>query len=97
MARLERTGPAIRAVLAELDPAACSEFEWEFRIALAETDLADDFDLGRLNAVLDRWLGIAYLRLHPPTAAERAVVEQVRRGDFTGLRTRTAAGEWVKH
>lgn len=45
--RLERPGPSIRAVLAELDPAACTEFEAEFRIALAETDVADDFDLPR--------------------------------------------------
>ncbi len=55
--KIERSGPAIRAVLAELSPAECEEFETEFRQALAHADA--DFDLGRVDAVLDRWWGIA--------------------------------------
>lgn len=81
--RVERSGPAIRAALAEASPDELPEFEAEFRIALAEAD--DDFDLSRVTAVLDRWWGRAHLRLNPPTPEERAVVEQVARGDFRGL------------
>ncbi len=66
---VERTGPSIRAVLAEHAADRCAEFEAEFRIALAEAD--DDFDLGRVQAVIDKWWPIAYSVLHPPTAEER--------------------------
>ncbi|MCV7256843.1 hypothetical protein H7J86_32175 [Mycobacterium hackensackense] len=51
--RVERSGPAIRAALAEASPDELPEFEAEFRIALAEAD--DDFDLSHVTAVLDRW------------------------------------------
>ncbi|AGB27141.1 hypothetical protein Mycsm_07042 (plasmid) [Mycobacterium sp. JS623] len=61
--RVERSGPAIRAALAEASPDELPEFEAEFRIALAEAD--DDFDLSRVTAVLDRWWGRAHLRLNP--------------------------------
>jgi hypothetical protein len=81
--RVERSGPAIRAALAEASPGELPEFEAEFRIALAETD--DDFDLSRVTAVLDRWWGRAHLRLNPLTPEETAVIEQVARGDFRGL------------
>lgn len=84
-ALLPRNGPAIRAALAKAAPDELPEFEAEFRIALAETD--NDFDLARMNRVLDRWLGRLHLRLKPPTEAEKAVVAQVARGDFHGLRT----------
>lgn len=86
----ERTGPAIRAVLAELAPDDLAEFEAEFRRALAETD--DDFDLQRVNAVIDKWWGVAHLRLHPPTPEERAIVARVAEGDFSGLYAQTADG-----
>lgn len=81
--RVERSGPAIRAALAEASPDELADFEAEFRIALAEAD--DDFDLSRVTAVLDRWWGRAHLRLNPPTPEETAVIEQVARGDFGGL------------
>lgn len=92
--RLERSGPAIRAVLAELAPEDLVEFEAEFRCALAEAD--DDFDLTRLDAVINKWWGRAHLRMHPPTADERAAVARVAAGDDAGMHTRTAAGHWAE-
>lgn len=90
---LERTGPAIRAVLAEHAPEDLPEFEAEFRIALAETD--EDFDLTRVDAVITTWWGRAHLRLHPPTDAERDAVARATAGDNSGLLTRT--GTWTRH
>jgi hypothetical protein len=78
--RVERNGPAIRAALAEAAPDELPEFEAEFRIALAEAD--DDFDLSRVDAVLDRWWARAHLRLNPPTPAEKELIEKAARGDF---------------
>ncbi|MFW0154072.1 DUF6247 family protein [Mycobacterium sp. smrl_JER01] len=91
---LERTGPAIRAVLAEHAPEDLVEFEAEFRIALAEAD--DDLDLRRVEAVITKWWGRAHLRLHPPTDAERDAVARAAAGDTAGLLTRTDAG-WKRH
>ncbi len=82
---VERSGPAIRDALAAAAPDELPEFEAQFRIALAETD--DDFDLSRVERVLNRWWGVAHLRLNPPTEDERAVIDQVGRGDFAGLAT----------
>ena len=50
--KIERSGPAIRAVLTELAPAECEGFEAEFRQAQAFADA--DFDLCYIDAVLDR-------------------------------------------
>ena len=80
---VERTGPSIRAVLAEHAPERCVEFEAEFRIALAEAD--EDFDLERVQAVLDKWWPITYSVVHPPTEVERALVARFRAGNDTGL------------
>ena len=52
MVLLERSGPVIRAVLAELAPDDLADFEAEFRCALAEAD--DDFDLSRVNEVINK-------------------------------------------
>ncbi|GAA4385914.1 DUF6247 family protein [Tsukamurella soli] len=82
---LERTGPSIRAVLADVAPDDLPEFEAEFRTALAEAD--DDFDLSRVDAVINRWWGRAHLRLHPPTDAEQAAVARVETGDDSGIHT----------
>jgi hypothetical protein len=91
---VERTGPSIHAVLAEHAPERCVEFEAEFRIALAEAD--DDFDLSRVQAVINRWWPVAYSRLHPRTEEERAAVARFRAGDDNGLYTKTATGQWVE-
>lgn len=90
---LTRTGPAIRAALAELAPEELPEFEAEFRIALAEAD--DNFDLDPVQAVITKWWGVAHLRKHPPTEEERAAVARARAGDTTGLLTRTTDGQWA--
>jgi len=81
--RVERSGPAIRAALAEAAPDELPEFEAEFRIALAEAD--EDFDLSRVDVVLDRWWARAHLRLNPPTPAEKELIEKAARGDFRGI------------
>lgn len=91
---VDRTGPSIRAVLARQAPEQCAEFEAEFRIALAEAD--DDFDLGRAQAVIDKWWPIAYSRLHPPTEEERQLVARVHAADYTGLSTRDNDGNWAR-
>lgn len=80
---VQRTGPSIRSVLADNAPERCVEFEAEFRIALAEAD--DDFDLSRVQAVIDTWWPRAYSTLHPPTEDERARVARFRAGDDAGL------------
>lgn len=85
---VQRTGPSIRAALASASPDELPDFEAEFRIALAEVD--DTFDLTAVNQVLNRWWGRAHLRLNPPTAEERTVIDQVARGDFHGLHTSPA-------
>ncbi len=91
--KIERSGPAIRAVLAELSPAECEEFEAEFRQALAHADA--DFDLGRVDAVLDRWWGIAAMGASPLTEQERELVVQARAGVDTGWYVRENDG-WVQ-
>ncbi|TKV35321.1 DUF6247 family protein [Mycobacteroides abscessus] len=89
---LPRSGTAIRAVLAELAPDELPEFEAEFRCALAAAD--DDFDLEPVLAVIGRWWGRAHLRLYPATVEERAAVDRVRAGDFSGMQARDADGQW---
>lgn len=78
--RVDRTGPSIRAALASASPDELPDFEAEFHIALAEAD--DDFDTSRIDQVLNRWWGVAHLRLNPPTAEEMAAVAQIATGDF---------------
>ncbi|KXO99079.1 hypothetical protein AXK58_24300 [Tsukamurella tyrosinosolvens] len=92
--RVERTGPAIRDALRTAAPDELPDFDAEFRIALAEAD--DDFDTARIDRVLNRWWAVAHLRLNPPTAEERELVERVAAGDLTGTLTRVN-GQRVRH
>jgi hypothetical protein len=80
---VQRSGPAIRAALATAAPHELPEFEAELRIALAEAD--EDLDLARVDHILNRWWGLAHLRLNPPTPEEKSVIAQVARGDFHNL------------
>ncbi|RAV04349.1 MULTISPECIES: DUF6247 family protein [Mycolicibacter] len=80
--QVQRSGPAIRAALAEYAPDDLVDFEGEFRTALAAAD--EDFDLARVEAVIDRWWGRVHLRIHPPTDEERAAVARVAAGDEPG-------------
>lgn len=84
--KIERTGPAIRAALAEAAPEQCVRFEAEFRQALARA--GTDFDLSPIERVLDRWWGIAAVRANPLSDAEREQVARARAGDDTG---------WIVH
>lgn len=84
--KIERSGPAIRAVLAELSPDECARFEGEFQEASERA--GQTFDLAPLSAVLDRWWGIAAIRSNPLSEAERDQVARARSGDETG---------WIVH
>lgn len=84
--RVQRSGPAIRMALAEFSPAECEQFEAEFRQAI--THAHEDFDLASVNAVLDRWWGIAAIRSNPLTAHEHELLARARAGDDSGWVTR---------
>lgn len=84
--KVERSGPAIRAALAEAAPEECAQFETAFHQAVAAA--GKTFDLGEVEAVLDRWWGIAAIRANPLTEAERHQVARARAGDDTG---------WIVH
>ena len=90
--RIERSGPSIRAALAETSPRECAEFEAEFQQALAAA--VTSYDLVPLDGVLDRWWGIAVIRAHPLSGDEQAQLARVRAGDLSGLLTRDPAGRW---
>lgn len=91
---IERSGPAIRAALAAHAPDECPQFETEFQQA---TQLAGQtFDLAPLEALLDRWWGIAAIRANPLTEQEQSQVARAKAGDFTGLLTRDEQGNWVQ-
>ena len=90
---VQRSGPAIRAALAEHSPKECSRFEADLRDALARASA--DLDLARVDAVLTRWHARATIVANPLTPEEQALVQRARAGDFTGLRTRDERGTWT--
>lgn len=92
--KIERSGPAIRAALAEFAPDECALFETEFQRAMARA--SESFELAPLDAVLDQWWGIAAIRANPLSEEERAQVERAKTGDFTGLLARDEHGNWVQ-
>ena len=92
--KIERSGPAVRAALAEASPEECVQFEAEFAAALAQASA--EMDLAPADEVLDRWWGIAVIRANPLTEAEREQVTRARGGDLSGLWERDAAGDWVQ-
>jgi hypothetical protein len=92
--KIERSGPAIRAALAELSADECTQFGAEFRQALGHA--AETFDLAPVDAVLDRWWGIAAIRANPLSEHEQAQVDQAHTGDVTGLLARDEQGNWVR-
>jgi len=79
---VERSAPAILQVLRDVAPAEASQFEDEFRDALQQA--AAVFDLSPVNRVVNRWWGVAHLRLNPPTAEERDSVRRLRAGEDVG-------------
>lgn len=92
--KIERSGPAIRATLAEVSPSECARFEHELAAALERATA--ELDLAPADEVLDRWWGIAAIRANPLDADERARLARARAGDFTGLWERDEVGNWVQ-
>ena len=78
-----RSGPEIRAALAEYAPAELATFEREFHQAL--TDAAASYDTGPVDQVLTRWWQVAVSRSVQLSEAEEDQLDRVRAGDFTGL------------
>ena len=91
--RVKRSGPSIRAALAEThSPAECEVFRAEFADALAVAGRT--YDLVPLEALLDRWWGIAVMRINPLSPAEQDQLARARAGDFAGLREHDRDGNW---
>jgi len=84
--QIERTVPAVRRVLAEHAPADRARFDAEYHAALLRAGV--EFDLAPVEAVLDRWWGVATIRVNPLTADERRLVESARAGTDAGWITR---------
>lgn len=91
---IERSGPAIRAALAEISPDECAQFEAELGAALERARA--ELDLMPAEEVLDRWWGITAIRANPLSAAEREQLARAHSGDFAGLWERDEAGNWVQ-
>lgn len=92
--RIERTGPAIRAALAELAPQELARFETEFRQAAQAA--GERVDLAPVDAVLDRWWGAVALYANPLSETEERALFRARTGDFTGLSSLDADGTWQR-
>lgn len=78
-----RNGRSIDAVLREYAPDEAAQFRDELQAALRTA--ARTLDLDAAEQVIDRWWGVAHLRMAPPTSDERALLERARSGDFSGL------------
>jgi hypothetical protein len=78
---IERSGQAIRAVLADLSPE-------EARSSSSSTEplrrAAESLDLMEADAVLTRWWGIATNRANPPSNEERQLIRRMRAGEDVG-------------
>jgi hypothetical protein len=90
--RIERSGPAVRAALAQLSPEECAQFEAEFAQATARAGA--EYDLAPAQQVLDRWWGIAVIRANPLSDHEQAQLARAREGVFDGLWERDDHGDW---
>ncbi len=89
-----RSGPAIRAALAEHGVSGQLErFEDEMRAAL--THAADELDLVGVDAVLSRWHALATMAANPLTDDEQAQVARAKAGEVAGLRARDEHGNWI--
>jgi len=91
---VQRSGPAIRAALAEHGVSGqLEQFENEMRAAL--TRAADEFDVVGVDAVLGRWHALAMMAANPLTDDEQAQVARARAGDLAGFRARDEHGNWI--
>jgi hypothetical protein len=87
-----RSGPEIRAALAEHAPTQLPEFEREFQQALAGA--ADSFDTSAVDQVIARWWQIAVSRSVHLSETEEEQLRRARDGDFTGLLEQTSDGSF---
>jgi hypothetical protein len=68
--------------LRDAAPEEAELFASEYRDALNRA--AASLDLSDSEQVLNRWWGIAYLRLNPPTDEEREIVRRLKAGEDVG-------------
>lgn len=90
--KIERSGPAIRAVLESCAPQALPRFEEEFRLAARAA--GEQLDLAPLDEVLDRWWGLAALYANPLSEDEENALARARAGDYTGFSSLNPDGTW---
>lgn len=83
---IDRTGPAIRATLAEYAPAERVQFEREFQAALA--DAGETFDATPVDTLIGRWWARTVALLNPDPAAD-AARQRIQAGDFSDV-----SAEW---
>ena len=93
MVAVERSGPAIRAALAEHAPDDETRFTAELREALVRA--GDDLDLAGPQAVLTRWHALATMAANPLSVDEQAQLARARAGDLTGFSERDEHGTWT--
>jgi hypothetical protein len=90
---IQRSGPAVRAALAEHAPEDVARFEHEMRESLHHA--AKDFDLGGVHRVLARWHASATMAANALTGEESAALQRARAGDVAGLHARDEHGAWT--
>lgn len=86
--KIARSGRDISAALHELSPHEATEFDQQYREALARA--ADTFDLTEAETVLTRWWGIATLRANPLTEEEHDLMRRFHAGEDVGRPSPTA-------
>jgi Family of unknown function (DUF6247) len=79
---VKRSGASILRTLQEVSAGEAVQFAEEYRAALQRA--AGSFDLSESERVLDRWWGIAHLRLNPPSEQERDLVRRLNAGEDVG-------------
>ena len=80
--RIARTGAAILSALQDVSPAEAVTFADEYRKALQRASAS--LDLAESERLLDRWWGVAYMRLNPPTAEELEIRRRLDAGEEVG-------------
>ena len=91
---ISRTGPAIKAALAEYGAdGEADQFVGELQDAL--THATATLDLSETETLLDRWHALATMAVNPLSQAEQAQLARARSGDMTGLRAQTETGDWI--
>lgn len=86
--KIARSGRDISAALHELSPQEATEFDQQYREALARA--ADTFDLTEAETVLTRWWGIATLRANPLREEEHDLIRRFHAGEDVGRPSPTA-------